>query len=181
MASLAFASVAYACTVFKGRLTADQPNNTRSASSQTVIGRNGTGGGPDASLMRWCDPANYSNTSYDPPVNMMVDEAGASIRLKMDPETTACLYQGSNQNQTGVYEVGFKQGHMPPGGGGSSVHNCHLSSNTRLGELAVVNGSSAATTFTYSASIGDHSICIYHPAALDSIAININADLNTSN
>ncbi|MCA1570318.1 MAG: hypothetical protein LC798_08380 [Chloroflexi bacterium] len=183
MALLVLASAAYACTVFKGRLTADQANNANSASSQTVIGRAGTGGGSGVSLMKWCDPSNNSSTTYDPPVNMKVDEQGASIRVKLDPETTQCLYEGSNKNQLGTYTVGYKHGHMPPGGGTSSVHNCHLSSNTLIGTLAVdSNGSSAATTFTYTpSSLGDHSLCIYHPTALDSIAINVNSDTNTTN
>lgn len=165
-AGLMMSSAAFACTVYKGDLTA---TGSGSSAIQTVSGTN--------SGMTWCAL---------PTPTVKVNKGSASITLNTAPHVRSTGCKASQLTSTGTYSVAVTApgaGYMPQGGGSGAVHNCH--GNT--GQVILPNTGTVTTSGVFSPSTipytptdvtkaGPQSVCIYNTAGFaDAIAINMDS------
>lgn len=157
-------SSAYACTVYKGKLTADGNHATDVA--QTVHAKAGLTGG-----MNWC-------STYTPSV--VVQATTPSLKLDTAPTTCSALLGGSSQLRNGTYNISLETGHMPQGGGSDPTpHNCHGSEPLTNPGTTTVSAGVSSSTVTWASPLntaGNKNVCIYNNQGFaDAIAINFTA------
>jgi hypothetical protein len=164
---LMLSSTAFACTVYKGKVTVSG-NGTGNA-AQTVFG---TGSG-----MNWC---------VLPTPTVKVKSGSETLSLVTAASTrgeggSGC--KASKMTSVGAYSVAVTTpgaGYMPQGGGAGATHNCHGTTGQ-----VIVNGTgsvnstgvfSPASVSYVQSGTGPQSVCIYNVGgSADAIAINMDA------
>lgn len=158
-AAILLSSPAFACTVFKGKLTTSGTGAGNLA--ETVYGKN--------SGMNWCTL---------PTGSPRVKAAGDTLSLATAASTTTgggC--SNSQLSALGTYTVATKPGWMPQGGGAPAVHNCHGGTGTTvLSSTATVSLSGVLSPGSYptgAMAVNSYSVCIFNNIGLaDAIAEN---------
>lgn len=166
---LAMSSVAYACTIFRGDMTA-----TISGVSQTVTGANRV---DDKLGMDWCGGT---------PTWELTASAGTAASVTISTAAAAdCKSPLTNTNQLrdGTYTVASQSGEFKSGSVDPSVHNCHGATNTVIGNYVVSGGAgaspdpAASRTYDYTQATkpkpGWTSICVYGLGFPDANLVNI--------
>lgn len=163
-AGMTLSSTAYACTVYKGQLTAS--GNGTGNVAQTVKAQ----GTPLVSGMDWC-------AAYTPTVKV-----ATTGTISLATASTTCGLNTTKMGSSGTYSVSIETaGYMPQGGGTGPEHNCHGAGAAPIDTTATVNGSGVFTngagtgnTESYTTVVGNQNICIYSNSTADAIAINYN-------
>jgi hypothetical protein len=164
---LMLSSTAFACTVYKGKVTFTA--NGAGSASQTVFG---TGSG-----MNWC---------VLPTPTVKAKSGSQTVTLATAASTrgeggSGC--KASKMTSTGAYSVAVTTpgaGYMPQGGGTGATHNCHGTTGQVIvngtGSVSSTGVFSPATVSYAQSGTGPQSICIYNTGGFaDAIAINLDA------